>query len=65
MSNSSSAAPTRQTQAASVRSLARAWPVVLAMLLGAFIVYGAGFASPAGLHNAAHDSRHSFAFPCH
>jgi cobalt transporter subunit CbtB len=48
-----------------VRSIARLWPVVFAMLLGVFIVYGAGFASPASLHNAAHDSRHSFAFPCH
>jgi cobalt transporter subunit CbtB len=38
---------------------------VLAILLGAFIVYGVGFASPMAIHNAAHDTRHSFAFPCH
>jgi cobalt transporter subunit CbtB len=36
-----------------------------AMLLGAFLVLGAGFAPIEALHNAAHDSRHSFAFPCH
>lgn len=42
-----------------------ALPVVLALLLGTFLVYGAGFAHPEALHNAAHDSRHAFAFPCH
>jgi len=35
------------------------------MLLGAFILYGVGFAGPAALHNAAHDVRHAFTFPCH
>ena len=40
-------------------------PAIAAMLLGVFIVLGVGFAGPAVLHNAAHDSRHSFAFPCH
>ena len=40
-------------------------PVVLALLLGAFFLYGAGFAQPNALHSAAHDSRHAFAFPCH
>ncbi|PPR10886.1 MAG: hypothetical protein CFH41_01465 [Alphaproteobacteria bacterium MarineAlpha11_Bin1] len=38
---------------------------VLAILLGAFIVLGTGFAHSDTIHNAAHDSRHSFAFPCH
>ncbi len=37
----------------------------VAILLGAFILLGAGFAQPHLLHDAAHDSRHSFAFPCH
>jgi cobalt transporter subunit CbtB len=40
-------------------------PAVFAMLLGSFLVYGVGFAGPATLHNAAHDARHAFAFPCH
>lgn len=40
-------------------------PAVLAMLLGGFIIAGVGFAGSDVLHNAAHDSRHSFAFPCH
>jgi cobalt transporter subunit CbtB len=38
---------------------------VLAVLLGAVLVYGVGFASPMAIHNAAHDARHAFAFPCH
>ena len=38
---------------------------VLALLLGAFLVLGTGFAHSDMIHNAAHDSRHSFAFPCH
>ncbi len=40
-------------------------PAVLAILLGVFLVYGVGFASPMAVHNAAHDARHSFTFPCH
>ena len=42
-----------------------AGPAVVAILLGAFVLFGVGFAGPSVLHNAAHDSRHSFAFPCH
>jgi len=38
---------------------------IVAILLGSFLVYGVGFASPSTIHNAAHDGRHSFAFPCH
>lgn len=44
---------------------ARPAPGVLALLFGAFLVLGAGFAQPTALHNAAHDARHAFAFPCH
>lgn len=39
--------------------------VIFAALLGTLFVFGAGFAAPEVLHNAAHDVRHSFAFPCH
>ena len=39
--------------------------VVLAALLGAFVIWGVGFSPIAALHNAAHDTRHSMAFPCH
>lgn len=40
-------------------------PAGVAILLGLFLLFGVGFANPATIHNAAHDSRHSFAFPCH
>ena len=35
------------------------------LLLGTFILFGVGFAQPEMLHNAAHDARHAFTFPCH
>ncbi|MDA1323400.1 MAG: CbtB-domain containing protein [Proteobacteria bacterium] len=40
-------------------------PALSAILLGAFLVLGIGLAHSDTIHNAAHDSRHSFAFPCH
>ncbi|NKB77734.1 MAG: hypothetical protein GKR96_12025 [Gammaproteobacteria bacterium] len=39
--------------------------IFAAMLLGATLIYGVGFASMDLAHNAAHDARHSVAFPCH
>ncbi|MDE2228759.1 MAG: CbtB-domain containing protein [Alphaproteobacteria bacterium] len=38
---------------------------VWAILLGLMLIWGVGFATPSALHNAAHDSRHGLAFPCH
>jgi cobalt transporter subunit CbtB len=38
---------------------------VLAMGLGLFIVGIVGFSHVDVIHNAAHDVRHSNAFPCH
>ena len=40
-------------------------PALVAIALGVFILIGTGFAQPDALHNAAHDARHAFAFPCH
>jgi len=34
-------------------------------LLGSLVLLGVGFLPMDALHNAAHDTRHSFAFPCH
>jgi len=59
---------TTQTHAIRGRAAPRAetrLAALIALALGAFLVYGSGFAQPVALHNAAHDTRHSFAFPCH
>ena len=50
------------SQAATATAVA---PAIFALLLGAFLVLGTGFAHSDAIHNAAHDSRHAFAFPCH
>jgi cobalt transporter subunit CbtB len=55
---------TVSTRSAGSRAEAVA-PAVLAILLGAFLIFGAGFAGSATLHDVAHDARHAFAFPCH
>ncbi len=34
-------------------------------LLGASLIFVAGFASIPAIHDAAHDGRHSLTFPCH
>ena len=46
-------------------TLSRAIPIFAAALLGMFIVGGVGFSHIEAAHNAAHDYRHSMAFPCH
>lgn len=46
------------------RSTRRA-TAALALGLGLFLLWGVGFAQPQLLHDAAHDSRHSFSFACH
>ncbi len=38
---------------------------LLALLVGAFLVFGAGFAGSEMLHQAAHDARHTINTPCH
>lgn len=40
-------------------------PAIAAALLGIFLIYGVGFVHSETIHNAAHDARHSHAFPCH
>jgi cobalt transporter subunit CbtB len=39
--------------------------LVAAAILGMVVLMGVGFAPMDAAHNAAHDTRHSFAFPCH
>ena len=56
---------TIRTARGAIPSIGVIVPPVLAIMLGAFLVLGIGFARPDTIHNAAHDSRHAFAFPCH
>jgi cobalt transporter subunit CbtB len=56
---------TVKTQDVVAASSRKVMPAVVALLFGAFLVIGVGFAHSDTIHNAAHDSRHSFAFPCH
>ena len=39
--------------------------ILFAALLGAGVVFIAGHAQSAALHDAAHDMRHATGFPCH
>ena len=48
-----------------IRTVRLLWPLFFAALLGVSIIYGVGLANSSALHNAAHDTRHSLAFPCH
>lgn len=57
--NTVSASPSQ----ASVSERAKA--VAAALVLGFVLIYTVGFAASASVHNAAHDTRHGLAFPCH
>lgn len=37
----------------------------LAFIMGAGLVFLVGFSHTSVVHNAAHDTRHGLAFPCH
>ncbi len=43
----------------------RAWPALLAAILGVLLLYLGGFSQIPEIHNAAHDARHAAGFPCH
>ena len=55
-------ATTRASESISTEKVAA---TSIALLMGSFIFLGVAFASPAQIHNAAHDVRHTMAFPCH
>jgi len=44
---------------------ARLVAALVCALIGIVFLVGAGFADIPAVHNAAHDGRHAFAFPCH
>lgn len=57
---------TRHASASTTATLSqRIVAAVSASILGACLVYFAGFSHIEAVHNAAHDTRHSAAFPCH
>jgi cobalt transporter subunit CbtB len=39
--------------------------IIVTATLGAALLFMAGFAQSATLHDTAHDSRHAIGFPCH
>ena len=43
----------------------RLLPALAAAMLGVVILFGVALANSDTIHNAAHDSRHAAAFPCH
>ena len=53
------------SESTEARMANRGLAAFLAAMLGIMVVFVAGFASGEVVHNAAHDSRHSFSFPCH
>jgi cobalt transporter subunit CbtB len=53
------------TETSAIKLSEAVLPVVAALALGVLFVFAAGFAGPEVVHNAAHDSRHAFTFPCH
>ena len=56
---------TISSQAVAVEQTAAKLPAMLALIFGAFLVFGAGFAHSSTIHNAAHDTRHAVTAPCH
>ena len=57
------------TNTASISSQAnvseRVKAAAAALVLGSVLVFTVGFAHSTSVHNAAHDTRHTLAFPCH
>jgi cobalt transporter subunit CbtB len=45
--------------------ISRVAPIIAALMVGTFLLISGGFSHSNTIHNAAHDARHAFAFPCH
>lgn len=60
-----SATTTRHASAVTSTQAQRLVTAIGAAVLGAALVWFAGFSHIDAVHNAAHDTRHSAAFPCH
>lgn len=64
MQNLTTTVNTHDTAAAAT-TISKPLQLASAFLLGTIILYAAGFLSTPAAHGAAHDTRHSQAFPCH
>ena len=62
---SSTGSSTDNSSASTTTLSQRLTAAVCASILGVCLVYFAGFSHIEAVHNAAHDTRHSAAFPCH
>lgn len=60
--NAASGTVIRATASVRTETIAGA---AMAAVLGVFLIWGVGFSQAEAFHNAAHDTRHSNAFPCH
>ena len=56
---------TTSSQAPAAAIGRRALSASVLLLAGGLLVYLTGFSHSHVLHNAAHDTRHTLAFPCH
>lgn len=54
-----------RSSSAAVGTQERLMAGLAAALLGTFMLIGVGFAQSQVIHDAAHDTRHAFTFPCH
>jgi len=59
------ATPNQPLHDVQVAKSSRKLSAMFALALGLVIVFAAGFAPSHAVHNAAHDTRHTLAFPCH
>ena len=48
-----------------IKQITRLKLSIFSLVVGFTLVFIVGLSNPINLHNAAHDVRHSSAFPCH
>ncbi len=56
---------TKTATTTDVRADASLATILFVAFIGATLLFTAGFANAAVMHDAAHDTRHSIGFPCH
>lgn len=55
----------RTATTGATRTQTRRIVALATLMFGLGLVFVTGFANSATVHNAAHDTRHAMAFPCH